>query len=415
MRNVAFSSAFLLIFLGYQPGYSQNVRELEPGYYVVVAAYGPGKENFAQHLTNNLNRKGIKAEYGFNSRRNFYFVFTHYFNDLKTSLRQLYKTRKSAGFSDAWVRVVSGDMKPALTASQDETSTVTITSDEKKDSVTERPAGRENVIIPQGETMKIADTETLYNDVTDNPEIIQYEKITLGNTEVFLSLFNATNNRIVDGMVKVVDTEKAKLIKEVNGNDYMYLPDPKNKSGQITLICEAFGYRKVQQEINYPLPLADTVKEYIDLMGTTFIIYFDLIRYQIGDKATLYHVYFFNDAAVMLPESKYELNTLLQMMQENSNYRIRLHGHTNGNYHGKIIMLGPDQNFFSLNGSKNSVGSAKDLARARAETIKTFLVSNGIAADRIEVKSWGGKKPIYDKHGANARKNVRVEVEILQD
>jgi outer membrane protein OmpA-like peptidoglycan-associated protein len=125
-------------------------------------------------------------------------------------------------------------------------------------------------------------------------------------------------------------------------------------------------------------------------------------------------VFFYNDAAVMLPESKFELNSLLQMMQENPAYKIRLHGHTNGNYHGKIIVMGETKNFFSLTGSKNTQGSAKDLSQARAEIIKDYLVSNGIEAGRIEVKAWGGKRPIYDKHSANAKRNVRVEVEILE-
>jgi outer membrane protein OmpA-like peptidoglycan-associated protein len=193
------------------------------------------------------------------------------------------------------------------------------------------------------------------------------------------------------------------------------LPDPKSNSGQLSLICEAFGYRKVQQQINYPLPLADTVKDFVDLMGTTLVINFDLIRYHRGDIATLYHVYFYNDAALMLPESKFELNSLLQMMQEEPKYKIRLHGHTNGNYHGRIITVGDAKNFFSLDGSKNSVGSAKDLSYNRAEVIKEFLASNGIDPARIEIKAWGGKKPIFDKHSVNAKRNVRVEVEILND
>ena len=142
--------------------------------------------------------------------------------------------------------------------------------------------------------------------------------MTLGNTEVFLSLFNARNNRIVEGDVEVVDTERAKLITKVKGNEYLNLPDPKSKSGQLTLICDVFGYRKIQQEINYPLPLADTVKEFVDLMGTTLVVNFDLVRYHKGDLATLFNVYFYNDASVMLPESKYELNSLLQLLQENA-------------------------------------------------------------------------------------------------
>jgi len=71
--------------------------------------------------------------------------------------------------------------------------------------------------------------------------------MTLGNTEVFLSLYNARNNRIVDGTVQVVDTDRSRLITNVKGNEYLLLPDPKSKSGQLTLNCEAVGYRKIQQ------------------------------------------------------------------------------------------------------------------------------------------------------------------------
>ena len=239
--------------------------------------------------------------------------------------------------------------------------------------------------------------------------------MTLGNTEVFLSLFNARNNRIVEGDVEVIDTERAKLITKVKGNEYLNLPDPKSKSGQLTLICDVFGYRKIQQEINYPLPLADTVKDFVDLMGTTLVVNFNLVRYHKGDLATLFNVYFYNDASVMLPESKYELNSLLQLLQENSNYRIRLHGHTNGNYHGKIITMGPEKNFFSLTGSVQRAGTAKELSYGRAEIVKEYLVSQGIQPDRMELKGWGGRRPIYDKNSANAKRNVRVVVEILED
>jgi outer membrane protein OmpA-like peptidoglycan-associated protein len=163
------------------------------------------------------------------------------------------------------------------------------------------------------------------------------------------------------------------------------------------------------------VPLADTVKSYVDLMGTTVVINFDLVRYRKGDISTLYNVYFYNDAALMLPDSKFELNNLLQMMQENPKYRIRLHGHTNGNYHGKILTLGPDKNFFSLTGAKESVGSSTELSEQRAQVIKEYLISKGIDSSRIEVKAWGGKRALYDKNSVNAKKNVRVEVEMIEE
>jgi outer membrane protein OmpA-like peptidoglycan-associated protein len=387
---------------------SQNSKELAPGYYVVVAAYAKSRENVAQNYLEVLRLKGLSPSYGFNSRRNLYFVYLNYFDNLKESLQDMKHTRGQGEFTDAWVRVVTGDIgsKGDVSSTPAEAPTAEVATeipnDTKPVAVESQPASSSAPSVQEPE-------------VTENPPIKQYPVMTLGNTEVFLSLYNARNNRIVDGTVQVVDTDRSRLITNVTGNEYLLLPDPKSKSGQLTLICEAFGYRKIQQEINYPLPLADTVKPYIDLMGTTLVINFDLVRYHKGDIATLYNVYFYNDAALMLPESKFELGSLLQLMSENPKYKIRLHGHTNGNYTGKILSVGPEKNYFSLDGAQQGLGSAKDLSRGRAEVIRDYLVSNGVSASRMEVKAWGGKRPIYDKNSANAKKNVRVEVEILEE
>jgi outer membrane protein OmpA-like peptidoglycan-associated protein len=418
MKNASYIIMILfMVCLVFQVS-AQHPTELDPGYYIVVGAYAASRENVAQNYAELLNRRGFDAGYGFNTSKNFFFVYLKYFTELKSSLQDMQKTRKQAEFAKAWVRVVPGDLTAVKqkkakveVASEKPVESVSPTASEVKTAVVQQPV--QDPKPKQTEPVVYASSKADTPEVTENPPIKQYEKITLGNTEVFLSLFNATNNRIVEGSVKVVDTDRAKVIREVKGNEYLNLPDPKNNSGQLTLICEAFGYRKIQQEINYPLPLADTVKEHIDLMGTTFVVNFDLVRYHKGDIATLYNVYFYNDAALMLPESKYELSSLLQMMQENPAYRIRLHGHTNGNYHGRIITMGPNKNFFSLDGSKQTTGSAKDLSFNRAEVIKEYLAANGVDPSRIEIKSWGGKRPIFDKHSVNAKKNVRVEVEIL--
>ncbi|HZB11523.1 MAG TPA: OmpA family protein [Chryseolinea sp.] len=385
--------------------FSQKLNELTPGYYIVVGAYSKSQERMAQQFVEVLKGKGYSADYGFNSGKNFYFVYLKYFNNLRESLHDMKNTREAGTFTDAWVRVVSGDIPTAPEVISD--SSRPPGSTPISSSKTAEKQATDEVLVES-----IAQDQTT---ITDNPEIVQYPVMTLGNTEVFLSLFNARNNRIVEGDVEVVDTERVKLMAKVKGNEYLNLPDPKSKSGQLTLICDVFGYRKIQQEINYPLPLVDTVKDFVDLMGTTLVINFNLVRYHKGDLATLFNVYFYNDASLMLPESKYELNNLLQLMQENPRYRIRLHGHTNGSYHGKIITMGPEKNLFSLTGSAQQVGSAKELSYDRAQIVKQYLVSEGIQPDRMELKGWGGRRPIYDKNSANARKNVRVEVEILED
>jgi outer membrane protein OmpA-like peptidoglycan-associated protein len=435
------SNGFLTIFVVIVStlyAQAQQPKELVPGYYVVVGAYSPNRENVAKNYTEVLMRRKLNASYGFNSTRNYWYVYVHYHTSLKPSLSDMFGVRQKPGFSDAWVRVVAGDIvasaAPQSVVEKKETVTSPVpvakvtpdTRAEEKmiasksnEEVIKSPAMQTSEAIKEkpatNQPIVYASTKADAIEVTDNSPIKQFAKITLGNTEVFLSLFNATNNRIVDGQVTIVDGEGEKSLKQVKGNEYVILPNPNNKTGKLKLVCEAFGYRKVEHEISYLLPLSDTVKNYVDLMGTTFIVNFDLVRYHAGDIATLFNVYFYNDASVMLPESKAELTKLLQMLNENPHYRIRLHGHTNGNYHGKIIAMGPEKNFFSIDGSVNSIGSAKDLSYNRAGVIKEFLESNGIEPSRIEVKSWGGKRPVYDKHSVNAKKNVRVEVEILSE
>jgi outer membrane protein OmpA-like peptidoglycan-associated protein len=418
MKNSTYFIA-LLLFVGLTSnGYSQHSTELSPGYYIVVGAYAPSRENVAKNYTEVLNRRGMNAAYGFNSSRKYFYVYLKYYQSLKESLKNMQSTRKQPEFAQAWVRVVPGDITAANTPPlvKTENSKPVDTDPVQGDKIIASTKPTPDTTNPPDKTgPEVSAVQSNEREIVENDPIKQYDKITLGNTEVFLSMYHSRNNRIVDGTIKVVDTERSKVLTEVKGNEYLILPDPKSKSGQLTMICEAFGYRKIQQEINFPLPLADTVKEYIDLMGTTFVVNFDLVRYHRGDIATLYNVYFYNDAALMLPESKFELNSLLQLMQENPKYRIKLHGHTNGNYHGRIITVGENKNFFSLDGSKSSIGSAKDLSFNRAEVIKEYLQSQGIEPSRVEVKAWGGKRPLYDRHGVNAKRNVRVEVEILEE
>jgi outer membrane protein OmpA-like peptidoglycan-associated protein len=249
--------------------------------------------------------------------------------------------------------------------------------------------------------------------VFDTEEPSKATEVEISNVEIFLHLYNAANDKLIEGTVEVIDTERGRLIEKAKGNTYYLLPDPKSRSKRITLIGDVFGYRKMQTEISYPIAPSDSANANFEMVGTIIMIRFDMVRYSKGDINVLYNVYFFNDASAMQPESRYELNNLLEMMKENEKYRIKLHGHSNGNYAGKIYEPSDKDHLFTLAGATQTSGSAKVLSYKRAQVIKDFLTANGIDEKRIEVKSWGGKKPLYDKNGANAKKNIRVEVEIL--
>lgn len=133
-----------------------------------------------------------------------------------------------------------------------------------------------------------------------------------------------------------------------------------------------------------------------------------------GETETLNFIYFYRDAAVLRPESKYEVDRLVRLLKDHPEENIKIHGHTNGNDKGRIIRLPPgSKDFFSLDNTVEDYGSAVKLSELRAQVIHDYLVANGIADKRMSIKAWGGKKPLYKVDDERAEANVRVEIEVL--
>jgi len=198
--------------------------------------------------------------------------------------------------------------------------------------------------------------------------------------------------------------------------------DPNNRQHSIRIISTVFGYRPKELSFSLVEPnyYDSTHQTSVKLLSDSVVrVNMGLERLQVGDIAVMWQVFFFRDAAIMQPKSKPQLEDLFTMMNENAEMKIKLHGHTNGNSHGKVIHLGDHDNddLFSIKSDKHveTVGSAQKLSLYRAETIQHYLVKRGIAQSRIEIKGWGGKKMIHDKHSGQANLNVRVEVEITEN
>jgi outer membrane protein OmpA-like peptidoglycan-associated protein len=379
IRLASFTS-LLILFLLPLNGNSQAIQNLEDGYYCVVGTFR--FINNAVAYRQSLSAKGYSARIGKDPLSGLHYVHLGKAPAKTNAISTALAMREKSEFKDAWVKTV-GEQPLAVNIESD--------SKEKEQLLVSQP------IQPSIETAPKAPAE-----------------FEISNTEVFLHLYNAANDKMIDGTVEVIDTERSRLIDKTKGNDYYVIPDPKSNSKRVTLIGNVFGYRKVQNEISYPIGEGDQSNPNLEMVGTIMMIRFDMVRYVKGDINVLYNVYFYHDAAVMQPESKYELNNLLDMLIENPKYRIKLHGHTNGGHTGKYFYPGDDHDLFNMAGAKEGFATAKVLAAKRAEVIKEFLVSHGINGDRIEIKSWGGKKPLYDKGSENAKRNLRVEVEILE-
>ena len=129
----------------------------------------------------------------------------------------------------------------------------------------------------------------------------------------------------------------------------------------------------------------------------------------------MYDVSFYKDAVIMLPRSQEELNELVTLMSSNPNYKIKVHGHTNGNNKRKIIALGKNRNYFEMQGSEQKNGTAKELSKQRAEAVRDYLVEHGVEKSRMEIMGWGGLNMLVGENSSSAKLNDRVEIEILED
>ena len=134
-----------------------------------------------------------------------------------------------------------------------------------------------------------------------------------------------------------------------------------------------------------------------------------------GEMDRLDYIFFYRDASILRPESRFEVDRLARIMNENPKLEMRIHGHTNGNDSGKIIKrANANSDFFSLDNTVEDYGSAKELSEQRANLIRDYLIAKGIDKKRMSVKAWGGKKPLYAVDDVKAEANVRVEIEVLR-
>jgi outer membrane protein OmpA-like peptidoglycan-associated protein len=406
MKTLFFSAlAGVFSVLMVQPAYAIR-REQSPDdaqNYVVIGAfkYQRNAVRFSQHANHDLS---LHATIQLNPVRKLYYVYVLRTVDRDAAISEARRLREKAELADTWV--FSGSLeKGAPTLAPEKVQGVDINPDtqQKMEQVPEEPAP--------------ITTEPIVAAVV-TPEPAPEEKSAFvddgkpGKLFIF-HLYRTTDNVKVDGEVKAIDLDRARKIGEYKGNEIVKVGDPASKSDSVGVVAEVFGYRKQQVNLYYTKPEGEGIETNAE--GAVEIP-IGLVRMRKGDITVMFNVLFYRDAAIMRPESKYEVQSLRDMMKENPNYRIRIHGHTNGNATGKIItMPAGSTEFFALKDTKEGFGTAKALSEERAQAIKNFLVHDGIAAERMEIKAWGGKKPLYDKMSNRAAENVRVEIEILED
>ena len=123
--------------------------------------------------------------------------------------------------------------------------------------------------------------------------------------------------------------------------------------------------------------------------GGAYIMDIALQKIKVGSSVVLNNVFFESNSYELKNESKTEMNTLIELMTKNPALKIEIGGHTDNS------------------------GIEKDneeLSRNRAKAVNDYLVSKGIAADRLTYKGYAATKPLADNKTAEGKaKNRRTE------
>ena len=176
---------------------------------------------------------------------------------------------------------------------------------------------------------------------------------------------------------KVGSEMTQKTVAEENGKYELLLSD----MGPFLMEVTAEGYF-----------FTNSVLQFVE-DSTLVLRNFVLKKMESGAKMVIDNILFNTGAATLLPESFTSLNKLVNLLRENPKVKIEVSGHTD---------------------NTGSATTNKTLSRNRALSVRNYLISQGIAAERVEYNGYGFDRPIAPNTTADGRAaNRRVEIEIL--
>ena len=188
----------------------------------------------------------------------------------------------------------------------------------------------------------------------------------------------------VQAFIRLVDVESGDTIRQVlsgrsDGKFLMTLPLDR----QYAAFVEAKGYLFASKDFYLKQLAEDT---YFDLVV-------DLVPIRKGVQVVLRNIFFESGKYELQETSEAELQFILRYLETNPGIRIEIQGHTDD--------VGSDA--ANLNLSQN-----------RAESVRNYLITKGIDANRVQAKGYGETQPIAGNDSEAGRaQNRRTAFKIL--
>jgi outer membrane protein OmpA-like peptidoglycan-associated protein len=214
------------------------------------------------------------------------------------------------------------------------------------------------------------------------------------NTTSAIRLLDRRLNPEMDYLlIKVRDVESGApvtgqiVIRELNRLNALYsasdLIFPKDRTLSFNISIDAFGY----------FPYDNTFK-FTGKNSDTLLV--QLVPVQIGKQIEIEGIEFFPQSNKLLPISEERLKRIRDFLIFNEDIKIEIQGH--------VHHVG-----------RNGFAS-KRLSRRRAQSVKDFLVKNGIDKNRLLAVGYGNTQMRYPnaQSASEERANRRVEVRIIE-
>jgi outer membrane protein OmpA-like peptidoglycan-associated protein/tetratricopeptide (TPR) repeat protein len=228
-------------------------------------------------------------------------------------------------------------------------------------------------------------------------EIVQAKvDVNLKNLSILKGkVLDADTKQPVNSTVDLTDNTANKQLSQAttdseNGKFLISLPSGKNYG----IAVKAAGY--LFHSENFDIPADASYQEYEK------VIYMKKVK--VGESIVLRNIFFDLDKYSLKPESKTELDRLLQLLEDNPTLVIEISGHTD---------------------TQGSAEYNQKLSDDRAKAVVDYLVAFGIARERFEHKGYGESKPQVsdaeilkmkskDQKDAAHGQNRRTEFKILK-
>ncbi|KAF5040366.1 OmpA family protein [anaerobic digester metagenome] len=258
-------------------------------------------------------------------------------------------------------------------------------SDTRKDGYGDRDLYRvtfilEKPILTNSEDNLIAwRTEPVSEKVIESPLAVNTASLTLLKGRIL----DEATKQPVEASIILTDLSKNEELATFTSNSatgkyLVSLPSGKNYG----IAVKADGY--LFHSENFDIPNAAAYQE------IEKDIY--LKKVEVGKEIVLKNIFFDFNKSTLRPESKNELENLVQLMKENPTLKIEISGHT------------------------DNVGSAaynKTLSQARAKAVVDYLIAAGISSNRMTSVGYGFDKPIASNDTDEGRQlNRRTEFKI---